>query len=668
MRAFASPSGVSIRPDPSEYDLASAAGFYPHTPPSCRPGCIGCRDDLPTGLWVSPEPRAAVRLGATIRLAPTLRGPAPRPPPEPIEVPLPEGLALRPYQRDAVAFAAERKGTLIADEMGVGKTVQAIALANYLWHPTRILVLAPATLQANWKREIERWDARAGDVHILEKASDLPPPIADHRQWCVVNADKLIAGKTATSEQPKERAGGLWSALMSCYWHLLIIDEVHRLKNPKALRTPRVLGQRKGRKGPAKDGLVQRAKRTVALTGTPIPNRVREIWPIISTLAPDAFARESEFLFRYCGATQRQVLQRGGHGEMKKVWDFTGATNLPELEARLRGSCMIRRLKRDVLSDLPPKTREIVPVQSEALTQASDSERQGWLRLAPEITQIQAKALLAQALGEAYEYEQALDKLDTALQGIDAARIASERQAIGIAKVPIVVEHVQSRLQDGSAKVVVMAHHHAVIEAICEKMGKGCVALYGRTPVKQRDAIVTAFQTDPSVRVLVGGIHAAGVGLTLTAAKLMVMAEADWQPGVLAQCEDRIHRLGQDAPVVIQYLVADGSIEALVVASALRKERTIREVLDGTRLGLTNRKWPPATEDQRQTCCKMLAHWSITTDAMSEKLKMLTREMYQRTKLRTITDGEVWLCMKIARENPKTLPRELQRWLAPSAS
>lgn len=628
----------------------------------CAPRCPGCEHDAPDGVWVTTDASRAVQLGARLvgpPTVPTRQAPPSRALEATIRVPVPEGLALRPYQVAAVQYAAGKSGVLIADEMGLGKSCEAITIANHLPHLRRILVVCPATLKDNWKREIETWDIQNGQVVICDTATDVPGEIQE-RVWCICNADRLISAKKCKKDERIERGQGLWKSLMAWQWDALIIDEAHRFKNLKTGRTPRVLGTRRTRKMAASDGLAQRSSRVIALTGTPIPNRVNELWPLVSVLAPETFKRQGDFLFRYCGARQEEIIKRGGHGETVKVWNFDGASNLPELQEKLRETCMIRRLKMDVLQELPAKTRQILPIASGELDAAADAERQGWLKILPTLGAARVEALLAQALGDTFAYGQALDKLNTELENVNISTIAAERQALALAKLPIVIEHVRGVIEDTSQKVVVMAHHRVVIRALSEAFGQQSVMLSGETPMKDRQSIIEKFQTDPACRVFIGGLHAAGLGITLTAASLMVFVEADPQPGILIQCEDRIHRIGQKMPVLIQYFVVDSSIESLIIACALRKQNIIDQALDGPALAKRPRKlWPKATDAQRATASETLAAWMPLPASMRERVGILVKEIGKRLTKRSLTDGEIWLCLKLARENRRLLPSRI---------
>jgi SWI/SNF-related matrix-associated actin-dependent regulator of chromatin subfamily A-like protein 1 len=147
-----------------------------------------------------------------------------------------------------------------------------------------------------------------------------------------------------------------------------------------------------------------------------------------------------------------------------------------------------------------------------------------------------------------------------------------------VAKIPHVIEHLQDALAE-SAKVVCFAHHREVIHAISAEFGEACAVVYGDTPAPDRQAAVDRLQTDPECRLFVGGITVAGTGITLTASSHIVFAEYDWRPGVMSQAEDRCHRIGQRESLLAQYLVFDGSIDAIMATRNVEKEDIIAAAL-----------------------------------------------------------------------------------------
>ncbi len=148
-----------------------------------------------------------------------------------------------------------------------------------------------------------------------------------------------------------------------------------------------------------------------------------------------------------------------------------------------------------------------------------------------------------------------------------------------MAKIPYVIQHVTDSIEDGG-KVIVFAHHHDVIDALSAEFGSRAVTVYGSTAMTARQAAVDRFQKDPECQVFIGGIQAAGVGLTLTASAHVIFAELDWVPGNVTQAEDRAHRIGQKNMVLIQHLVLEGSLDARMARILVDKQEIIDQALD----------------------------------------------------------------------------------------
>lgn len=459
-----------------------------------------------------------------------------------IEVPAPPGLSYLPFQRAGIAYALTRSNCLIADEMGLGKTVQAIGVANAS-AARRVLVICPAFLRLNWRNEWRRWDVQGLTVAIAESGKALPP------------ADVVIASYEAATKMA--------SAIRQVQWDLLIVDECHYVKNPDAQRTKAVLGDKKTKLPPIP------AKRRLFLTGTPIVNRPIELWPLVEALDPNGLGASFwAFAKRYCDA------RHDGWG-----WRFDGASNLEELQQRLRSTVMVRRQKKDVLTELPPKIRQVVLLEAKGMEvqRALREEAQAWQRHEDLLTALRVQAELAKAIGD-QEYEEAIARLR------NAAKVAFEdlslaRHALALAKVPAVVEHVQEVL-DAKAKVVVFAWHQDVAEAIARAFAPASVLAHGGLSDQVRQAAVQRFQSDPATRVFVGTIRGAGVGITLTASDHVVFAELWWVPGDISQAEDRCHRIGQVNPVLVQHLVVDGSLDARMAHVIVAKQGVIDRALD----------------------------------------------------------------------------------------
>jgi len=453
-----------------------------------------------------------------------------------IEIPAPENLDYLPYQKAGIAFASQRDNSLIADEMGLGKTIQAIGVINLDPSVKTVLVICPASLRPNWRREMNKWLTRKFSIGIVNK-SEYP-----ETDIVIINYDVL--------ERHKER-------LDEKEWDLLVADEAHYMKNPKAKRTKMVLGGK---------GVEQiRAKRKILLTGTPILNRPVELFPLVNFLDPERWDNFFRYALRYCAA------YRNSFG-----WDFSGSSNLEELQDRLRSTIMVRRLKSEVLTELPPKRRQVIELEpDDSILKILNRESKVWDSHSRIVEQLRLAVELAKVSDKKEDYLEAVNNLKSGLE-VSFAEMAKVRQEIAVAKVPYVVEHVRN----ASGKVIIFAHHHAAIDALQEALGEEAVNLTGKTKMEDRQAAVDAFQTNDRIKYFIGSIKAAGVGLTLTASSHVVFAELDWVPGNMFQAEDRAHRIGQLQSVLVQHLVMEGSLDATMAQALVDKMEVIDRALD----------------------------------------------------------------------------------------
>lgn len=414
---------------------------------------------------------------------------------------------LRPYQEQGVQdildklYTNKKHGALLADAPGLGKTAQAIEVANRLAAGRPIfltLVVCPASLRLNWNREIHAW--------------------AQPKRYFEVRT----YGEIVRKKQDYQR------------YFFVIFDEAHYLKNPDAKRTK------------ACSALADGSYYKLALTGTPVVNRPIEIFPVLQILGLKNHWTRITFAIRYCAATFRYIYVRGGR--KRKILDVNGASHTDELNKALRSSVMVRRTKEEVLTELPPKIRQVIAMDFASGESESFRQRFASLSLAADILQETKR--------------------------IPFEELAKERYNVAVAKIPYVREFIDDLLEE-EEKVVVFAHHRDVVKALAE--GEGRVMLYGGMTEKQKDEAVQAFQHG-SARVFVGQITAAGTGLTLTAARTVVFAELDWVPGNVTQAEDRCHRIGQHDTVRVFHIVAEGSIDARLVRAIVDKQSVIEEV------------------------------------------------------------------------------------------
>jgi len=460
------------------------------------------------------------------------------------------------YVRDveSVCIAVEAEDHLYATEHAIltHNTIQALGLINADESIKNVLVVCPATLRLNWLREAQKWLVRKFDYYVVETGD----PVPAGANFVIVNFNRIV-GKPGAK---------VFASLIERQFEVLIADEAHYVKNPKAQRTLALLGK-DAKKSPVV-GLVARARRKLFLTGTPILNRPVEIFPLLSTICPAEFGNFWKFVNRYCAP------KHNGFG-----YDFTGASHLDELQEKMRANCMVRRLKKDVLTELPPKTRQVVAIPPNGASKAVEAEAQAIAQHEDTIDELEAQVALAKAAGNEEEYEAAVSKLREAM-AIAFEAIAQARHDVALAKVPYVLEHLDNMIEEDVAKIIVMAHHHDVVDAIATHFGASAVVLTGREPQDEKQTAVDRFQNDPTVKVFIGSITAAGVGITLTAASRVVFAELDWVPANVTQAEDRAHRIGQHENVLVQHIVLDGSLDARMAKSIVRKQEIADKALD----------------------------------------------------------------------------------------
>ena len=480
-----------------------------------------------------------------------------------IEIPCPAGLSYLNFQKAGISYISKRPSVLLADEMGLGKSIEVLGVINLDPNIHRVLMVVPASLKINWLLEATKWLARKLTVKIVDIPEDLKDvPATDY--ILVTNYDRLVKAKGELMCQ----------ALVSKGFDMFVGDECHFLKNPKASRTKAVLGDKKGNKG-----LIHSAKRKVLLTGTPLPNRPVEMFPVLSALDPITFGNFFSFAKTYCNAHQETIYIPGGYGETKEVWDFSGASNLEQLQQVLRSSVMLRRLKADVLKELPSKTRQVIVLPQTAETKkAVAEERKAFAEHEKKVEALRLLMEQAKALNNKEAYAAAAYNLKDA-ENVAFTEMSRVRHNTAVAKIPQAIEHITDVLES-VGKVVCFFHHKDVGAAFKEHFGDSAVMLTGDTPQVLRQAAVDRFQKDASCTLFLGSITASGVGITLTAASTEVFCEMDWVPANITQCEDRCHRIGQKNAVLVQHLVIDDSLDARMIQTVLKKQAIADAALD----------------------------------------------------------------------------------------
>uniref|UniRef100_A0A8C5DWV4 Zinc finger, RAN-binding domain containing 3 n=1 Tax=Gouania willdenowi TaxID=441366 RepID=A0A8C5DWV4_GOUWI len=437
---------------------------------------------------------------------------------------------LMPFQREGVEFALSKDGRW----MGLGKTVQAIAVACAYRGEWPLLVVTPSSLKYPWIEELERWvpELQPGDINLVESKTDT---ISINSSQVTVLGYGLL-----TTD-----AHALIQALNRRRFAVVVVDESHYLKSRNAARTKILLP------------LIQGATRAVLLTGTPALGRPEELFMQIEALYPKSFGTWSDYATKYCNAHYRYFGSR-------RQWDCRGASNLDELHQRL-SRFMIRRLKADVLPQLPPKVRQRIPfdLPKEAAKEASASFAQ-WERL-------------MKSLGSGVV---AVDNPFSEVMGL----VTQMYKQTAVAKAGAVKGYIKMMLEAEQLKFLVFAHHLTMLQACTEALVEakvGYIRIDGSVPSSERIKLVHKFQNDPGTRVAVLSIQAAGQGLTLTAASHVVFSELYWNPGHMKQAEDRAHRIGQTSSVNVHYLIANGTFDTVMWAMLNRKETVTGSTLNG---------------------------------------------------------------------------------------
>lgn len=438
--------------------------------------------------------------------------------PEPVPVTCVPGFKgkLMPFQQVGVGFLRDRFGrALIADEMGLGKTVQALAWLQLNPQVLPAIVVCPASLKGNWESEVRKFTTLEPDV----LSGSIPGvPNAEHKKGTIsiINYDVL----------------GPWVDVLLKTHHTLVLDECQFIKNGKTHRTKAVQKLGAG------------MRYVVALSGTPILNRPVEFFNTLNLIDPKAYSNFWAYAQRYCAP------RNNGFG-----WDFSGSSNTGELHKKLQ-TVMIRRLKSEVLKDLPEKTQTVVPL-----------ELNGALRFYDKV--------LEDVYGR-WEEEEKPDPL------ADITRISQLRMAAVEAKMELIEEWVDTFLDSSpDGKLILAVIHHNTSNRLIDRYKDRCLLLDGRVLVKSRQNIVERFAKDPKVRLLISNIEVGGMGFNMTCAKTLAFVEFPWTPGELNQMEDRIHRIGQDRGTNIYYLMAKETLEEDMMEMLSEKKKVLGAVLDG---------------------------------------------------------------------------------------
>jgi SWI/SNF-related matrix-associated actin-dependent regulator of chromatin subfamily A-like protein 1 len=482
-------------------------------------------------------------------------------------------MQLRPFQKVGVLTAIKFERCFIADEMGLGKTAESIAAVEKL-NAYPCLVVVPASLKLNWQREINMWVNRSSKIIsgvIKRDEDDNIIPVDYDADFVIINYD--ILDRDATKKKNKENIDdnqeekiSHLSSMEEIKFKSIIFDESHYIKNHKAQRTKAIKKLAKG------------IKYRFALTGTPLLNKPKELMTQLDALDRlDSFGGFWSFAKRYCGAFETEF-----------GWSMGDSTNLDELHDKLDKLCMIRRLKIDVLKELPPKQRTYLPIEidNEEEYKLAVKDFRKWLRkklIDPEqyknevehlknLTKSQKKLLIESKINS---------RIDKTLSAEALVKIEYLKQLTVRGKMTKFKEFIDNALEQG-IKLVVFATHKDIQNELWEiYKDRNATRIFAEDTLVERDKNISKFQTDDSCRLIIASLKAGGVGITLTKSSTVVFIEFGWTPADHDQAEDRCHRMGQNDSVNCYYLYGKDTIDEGTI-ELIQKKRSIAEAaIDG---------------------------------------------------------------------------------------
>ena len=431
---------------------------------------------------------------------------------------------LYPHQIEGIAFLLGRRRALLADDMGLGKTRQSVIAMVEAEAEGPYLVICPASVKRNWSREIQIVFPAAEPVIV----GPAPLPATDFRGWVIINYE--ILGKHLED-------------LLTYQWKGVVFDEAHYLKNHRSQRSRNAAKLVKA---------IQHEPIVHALTGTPMTNRPRDLFPLLQLINHPLGKSFLSFAKRYCDAYQ---------GDFGLVAD--GASNIEELTVQLHG-VMLRRTKNEVL-DLPPKVRTWLDIELHpyAIQHFNNAVREFLTKFdAPEPIDVIGDQ------PENSERRQAVGRLTTA------------RRKLAFAKCRHTIKFVENALEQGE-KVILFTTFLNTLERFHKHFGDRAVYVFGEVPAEERQNRVDRFQNDETVRLFIANMHVAGVGINLTAGRQVVFNDLDWVPANHWQAEDRAYRIGQTGTVNVTYMIARGTVDEFVKTVLETKAALMDALVEG---------------------------------------------------------------------------------------
>lgn len=450
-----------------------------------------------------------------------------------------KNVELRSFQKDGVRAICDNGGrALLSDEVGLGKTVQALYYAwRYLPEDVAgpIVVVCPSHLKIHWQREALKHLGMRVEILSGQRPVDKLPPLRPNHVF-VINYD-ILTPPNWKSRTPIPKDSWLWY-LLKLKPRLVVLDEGHYVKKRTTART-------RGCKA-----LCHQAPHALVLTGTPLANKPGDLWSILDMLRPGMFPSEFDFLARYTHLSKR----RWG-------WMSRGAKNLDELHQLLTREVMIRRRKQDVLSQLPAVTYTVMETAVKMKEyRKAESDYIKWLA------------------------ETSKEKADRATKAIEISRLNGLKQLAGWLKVDSVVASTEDLLESTDGKLLLGAVHHKVTDKLMDAFGRKAVLVDGDLNHREKQAAFDRFNLDDNCRILVGNLQAAGTGWSCTSTSNADICELPWVPAEVEQFAGRIHGIERGLPGTaahVRFLIAKDTIESDLCQILQEKRTWASEAIDG---------------------------------------------------------------------------------------
>lgn len=442
----------------------------------------------------------------------------------------------KPYahQETGIKFLLTRNGCILADDMGTGKTYMS-TVAALESGAKKILVVCPSSLKINWEREINCFDS---DTSIISSKEWNPA------KFTIINFEILKNFHTPKDKRtPEDEAANLvMNQIKDHEFDLVIVDEAHNLKNHKSVR-----GQIM-----TELAVTHGIEKVWLLTGTPVANRPMDFYNLLKLIKSPIVNNFHHYALRYCDG--KTFWQKFKNGKKRKIWITDGASNLEELSQKTR-NIILRRKKEDVL-DMPEKT--ITTIYHELTA---------------------GEVLNYENLWEEYLLERKSKKKRGAVER-DLVELILLRQFIAKQTIKKTIEMIDNAIEQDT-KVIVFTNFNEEQDEIYDHYRKVAVRHNGSMNGTAKQMSVDNFQNDPNVKVFIGNIKSAGVGITLTAASTVIFNSIDWVPGNVLQAIDRAYRIGQLNNVSVYFNIFRGTIDERVWKSLFNKTNVIEAILNG---------------------------------------------------------------------------------------